>query len=962
MTLPCCSSKELWLDHIHPPFRSLSCSTGNFILQRFVVKRSRDFVISQSLVCRANVRNLPEKNAKYAGRKSSGSLASVRLALQAESDIDKALNSFLGKLSPKEQTVLLKEQRDWRCALRIFRWIKSQKDYVPNVIHYNVVLRFLGRAQQWDELRLCWIEMAKDRVFPTNNTYGMLIDVYGKAGLLHESLLWVKHMKIRGIFPDEVTMNTVLQVLKDAGEFDRAVCFYKDWCMGRVQVENLDFESVDLESVNAPMSLKHFLSTELFKAGGRLPPSKVLSSDEQGLIRKPRMAATYNTLIDLYGKAGRLEDASNSFAEMLKSGVEPDTVTFNTMIHICGSHGNLSESVSLLNKMEEKGFKPDTKTYNIFLSLYNDVGDMESVFKSYRRIKDSGLYPDTVTYRTMLHILCKQKMVEEVDSVLKEMERANKDVDQQSLPLVMEMYINEGLLEKAKLFFDKHCTREGISSKNYAAIMNVYAERGLWSEAEAIFFQKRDSTQRKDLVEYNVMIKAYGKAGLYDKALSIFGSMRSCGTWPDECTYNSLIQMLAGGELSDNAKDLLDKMVEARMRPRCETFSSVIASFVRSGRLSEAAEIHQEMQKIGVEANHVIYGALINGFAEIGKVEEAFRYFRMMEVSGIPANQIVLTSLIKAYSKVGFWKEAQQIYGKMKDLDGGPDIIASNSMISLYSDLGMVHEAESIFNAMKEKGLADGVSFAIMMHLYKNMGMLDEAINVAQEMQESALLTDCTSFNSVLTSYATNGQLRECGELLHQMLSRKLLPDRTSFKIIFTVLKKGGIPTEAVTQLQTAYEDGKPYSRQAIVTLVFSVVGMHAVALESCEAFANAKVSLDSYAYNVAIYTYGASGDIDRALTLYMRMQDEGLEPDIVTYINLVGCYGKAGLVEGVKRVFGQMNCGEIELNESLFHAIIDAYKDAGRHDLAKLVDQELRFSFSEEEVIEPVKLDLEDS
>ncbi|XP_068646992.1 pentatricopeptide repeat-containing protein At1g73710 isoform X2 [Aristolochia californica] len=894
MTLPCCSSKELWLAHIHPSFRS----------EIF----------------------------------------------------------FTGKLSPKEQTVLLKEQRDWRCAIRIFRWIKSQKDYVPNVIHYNVVLRILGRAQQWDELRLCWIEMARDRVFPTNNTYGMLIDVYGKAGLLHESLLWVKHMKIRGIFPDEVTMNTVLQVLKDAGEFDRAYRFYKDWCMGRVQLENLEFESVDLDSVMAPMSLKHFLSTELFKAGERIPPSKILSSDEQGSNRKPRMVATYNTLIDLYGKAGRLEDASDAFAEMLRLGVEPDTVTFNTMIHICGSHGHLSESVSLLNKMEEKGFKPDTKTYNIFLSLYNDAGDIEAVFKSYRKIKESGLYPDTITYRTMVQILCKRKMVEEVDNVLEEIERAHIDVDQQLLPLVMDLYINEGLLEKAKLFFDKHCTREGISSKNYAAIMDVYAERGLWSEAEAIFFQKRDSSQRKDLVEYNVMIKAYGKARLYDKALSVFGSMRSSGTWPDECTYNSLIQMLAGGELPDNAKDLLGKMVEAGMRPRCETFSVIIASFARSGQISDAVEILQEMLRVGVEPNHVIYGALINAFAETGKVDEAFRYFRMMEESGIPANQIVLTSLIKAYNKVGFWKEAQKIYGKMKDLEGGPDIIASNSMINLYSDLGMIQEAESIFNALKQKGLADGISFATMMHLYKSMGMLDEAINIAEEMQESGLLIDSTSFNSVLTSYATNGQLRECGELLHQMLSRKLLPDWTSFKIMFIVLKKGGIPTEAVTQLQTAYEDGNPFARQAIITLVFSVVGLHTEALESCEAFAKAKVAFDSYAYNVAIYTYGASGDVDKALTMYMRMQDEGVAPDIVTYINLVGCYGKAGLVEGVKRVYGQMNYGEIELNESLFHAIIDAYKDAGRHDLAELVDQEMRFSFPEEEATESVNFDVEDS
>ncbi|KAK9284325.1 hypothetical protein L1049_023496 [Liquidambar formosana] len=107
-----------------------------------------------------------------------------------------------------------------------------------------------------------------------------------------------------------------------------------------------------------------------------------------------------------------------------------------------------------------------------------------------------------------------------------------------------------------------------------------------------------------------------------------------------------------------------------------------------------------------------------------------------------------------------------------------------------------------------------------------------------------------------------------------------------------------------------------------------------------------AEVDLDSSAFNVALFAYGASGKIDKALNLFMKMQDEGLEPDLVTYINLVGCYGKAGLVEGVKRIYSLLKYGEIEPNESLFKAVMDAYRSANRHDLAELVNQEMRFAF----------------
>ncbi|XP_058084098.1 pentatricopeptide repeat-containing protein At1g73710 [Magnolia sinica] len=895
----------------------------------------------------ANAVSLPVK-ASGSNRKKryGGSLPLFFRDLEREGDIEITLESWIGKLTPKEQTVILKEQRDWRSALRVFRWMKLQRDYIPNVIHYNVVLRILGRAQKWDELRLCWIEMAKDGVFPTNNTYGMLVDVYGKAGLVKEAILWLKHMKIRGIFPDEVTMNTVVRILKDAGEFDRGERFFKDWCSGRVELGILDFDSVDLDPGLNPISPKHFLLTELFKAGGRAPPTNVPSVDE-GSVRKPRLAATYNTLIDLYGKAGRLKDASDAFAEMLRSGVAPDTFTFNTMINICGSHGHLSEAESLLAKMEERGVPPDTKSFNIFLSLYGDMGNIDRVLTCYKKIKEVGLCPDAVTYRAILHILCERKRVPEVEDIIKEMEKSGLCVDEQSLPVVMKMYVKEGLLDQAMIFLEKHCTGRRISSKTYAAIIDSYAEMGLWAEAEAVFFEKSDLGHKKDVTEHNVMIKAYGKAKLYDKALSLFGSMRSNGIWPDECTYNSLIQMLSGGELIDSARDLLAKMQEAGFKPRCATFSAVIASNVRSGMISEAVDVYEEMMRVGVRPNEVVYGSLINAFAEAGKVEEALHYFHTMEESGLTANQIIYTSLIKAYSKVGLWEKAQELYGKMKNLEGGPDVVASNSMIDLYADLGMVYEAKSIFDRLRENGNADGVSFATMMYLYKSMGRLDEAIDVAQEMQQSGLLTDCASFSNVMASYADNGQLRECGELLHQMITRRILPDFATFKVMFMVLKKGGIPVEAVTQLEKSYEDGKPYARQAIITLMFSVLGLHAWALESCETFTKADTGLDSSSYNVAIYAFGASGDVDKALNMYMRMQDEGLKPDLVTYINLVRCYGKAGLMEGVKRVYSQMNFGEIELNESLFEAVIDACKVVGRHDLAELVSQEMRFSFN---------------
>ncbi|CAM8998620.1 unnamed protein product [Rhodiola kirilowii] len=900
---------------------------------------------------------LPAKSSTFNGKKRSygGILPSVLRDLASQGDVEKTLSSC-ERLSPKELTVILKEQGSCERVVRVFEWMKLQKEYVPNVIHYNVVLRALGKARKWDELRLCWVDMAKNNVLPTNNTYGTLIDVYGRAGLVKEAVLWIKHMRLRGIYPDEVVMSTVVRVLKEAREYDRADRFYRDWCSGEIELEDLDLDSMmDFGNGTGPssslISLKHFLSTELFKTGGGRMTIANPTPATDFTARKPCLTATYNTLIDLYGKADRLKDAADVFSEMIRSGVAMDAITFNTMIHICGRHGHLSEAESLLSKMEDRGISPDTKTYNILMSLYANSGDVDASLRCYRKIRQAGLHPDAVTYRAILHILCERQMVLVAESVIEEMERFGTYIDEHSLPIVVKMYVSQGSLDKAKAIWEKFHLNGSMQSKTRAAVIDVYADRGLWNEAEAVFYWKQESAiVKRDVLEYNVMIKAYGRAQLYDKAFSLFKIMRNHGTWPDDCTYNSLIQMFSGGNLVDRARDLLAEMQEIGSNPKCLTFSALIASYSRLGQLSEAVSVYGEMEMSGVRPNEVVFGSLINGFADAGQAEEALCYFRKMENCGISANKIILTTLIKAYSKLGSLEGAKQIYEKIKSLPGGPDAVATNCMINAYAEFGMISEAESLFENMKEKGLADGVSFATMMHLYKSMGMLDEAIDVAEEMKLSGLLKNSASYNTVMGSYAANGQLSECGELLYEMTSRKISPDNETLKILFNALRKGGLASEAVAQLDSCYHDGKPYGLQAIITSVYAQVGLHKLALESCEALMKSEVGLDSAAYNVALHAYGASGRVDQALNVFMKMQDCGIEPDIATYVHLVGCYGKAGMLEGVKRIYSQMKYGEWEPNESLFNAIMNAYEEADRSDLADLVGQEMKFALDNEQ------------
>lgn len=85
----------------------------------------------------------------------------------------------------------------------------------------------------------------------------------------------------------------------------------------------------------------------------------------------------YNTLIDTYGKAGHLKEASKLFSKMLKDGISPNVVKVNNMIPVCESYGYIDEAYAFTVKMEQLHCFPEIRTYNALITLHaqNEIID-----------------------------------------------------------------------------------------------------------------------------------------------------------------------------------------------------------------------------------------------------------------------------------------------------------------------------------------------------------------------------------------------------------------------------------------------------------------------------------------------------------------------------------------------------------------------------------------------------------
>ncbi|KAL3634527.1 hypothetical protein CASFOL_021581 [Castilleja foliolosa] len=724
-----------------------------------------------------------------------GCVPAMLEAVETVNDLDVALKPWEMTLTNKERSILLKEQLNWERAMEIFQWFKRKGCYEVNVIHYNIMIRILGKSRKWSEVERLWGEMLKRGIKPVNSTYGTLIDVYSKGGLREKAIKWLDLMNDDKLEPDEVTMGIVVQMYKKAGDFKTAEEFFKKWSCSK---HGKDISRGKMGIHSGDFSEKVCLSTY-----------------------------TYNTLIDTYGKAGKFQEASEKFEEMLQKGIIPTTVTFNTMIHMFGNNGQLDKVASLMQKMKKAKCSPDTRTYNILISLHAKHNNIELAARYWTEMKEANLEPDAVSYRTLLYAFSIRHMVDETEKLVSEMDGRKLEIDEFTQSSLTRMYIESGLIDKSWSWFERFHFGGKMTSDCYSANIDAFGERGFILHAEKVF-NCCLKVKKLTVLEFNVMIKAYGLSKKFDQACRLFDSMEKHGIVPDRCSYNSLVQMLASGDNPEKATFYLRKMQEVGLvNNDCSPYCAVISSYAKLGLTDLAVGLYDEMICHGVKPDVIVYGVLINAFAETGSVNEATCYINTMRSMGLPMNAVVCKSLIKLYTKVGYLKEAQEAYKMLRGFEAGIDVYSSNCMIDLYSERSMVSEAEEIFEGLKKNGGANEFTYAMMLCMYKRNGRFEEAFRIARKMRELGLMKDLLSYNLLLGLYASDGRYKEAGATFEEMMESLMVkPDDNTFKSLGIILLKCGLSKGAVEKLELTRKKDEESGLRVWASTLSSVIGM----------------------------------------------------------------------------------------------------------------------------------------
>ncbi|XP_043710589.1 pentatricopeptide repeat-containing protein At4g02750-like [Telopea speciosissima] len=419
-------------------------------------------------------------------------------------------------------------------------------------------------------------------------------------------------------------------------------------------------------------------------------------------------------------------------------------------------------------------------------------------------------------------------------------------------------------------------------------IINKRIRTGLVDDARKLFDQ---NPEYRDIVSWNSMIAGYVKHDRLRYAKELFDRI----PLRDTVTWNTMLLGFQRTHDSENAVQYFVEMGRIGERPNEFTLSTIISTISSRDSKFLIQQIHTRVVCLAFNSSVYVGSALMGGYASLGCPISLRRAFEDISVSNVTS----WNALISGYMGLGFVAEASRAFDLMPERN----VVSWTTLVKGYISNKMLEEARFNFDRMKERNV---VSWTVMISGYEQNGRFVEALEVFLSMWRSGGRPNHFTFSSVISACAG------CSALL------------LGKQVHLSIFKLGLLVD---------------------VILSSSLVDMYA----KCGDITAAACAFESMpeknivSWNSIIGGYARHGLGTTALEEFERMRNNGVQPDYVTFVNVLSACSHGGLVEEGERHFTSMDTNYgIKAGLEHYACMVDLFGRAGQLDKAEKMIQDM--------------------
>ncbi|CAM6002728.1 unnamed protein product, partial [Sphagnum balticum] len=436
-------------------------------------------------------------------------------------------------------------------ALQLFQ--KMQHEGVqPDPATYVGVLNACANVVALEEGRRTHERIIQSRCESDVFVRNSLVDMYAKCGSMEDACRVFNTMPSH----DVVSWNALLGGFAMHGQGKEALVHFERMCEEGVQPNYVTFVGV-LNACASVIALEE----------GRHVHQQIIQSGLESDV------FVGSSLVDMYAKCGRIEDAWKVFHKMPSR----DVVTWNAVVLGHVKCGHEQKALELFQQMQQEGVRPNSVTFVGVLNACASVIALEEGRHVHQQIIQSGLESDVFVGSSLV-----------------------------------DMYAKCGSIEDACRVFNKMPSRDVVT---WTAILGGCAMHGHGREALKHFEQMCDEGVQPDDITFVCVLSACSHAGLVDEGMCLYASMIRDYMIPAKLEhYTCMVDLLSRAGHLQEAENMIMAMP---CKPQAAAWMALLGACRIHGNVGMAERVAKRILEMEPE-NAAVYVLLSNIYAAAG--------------------------------------------------------------------------------------------------------------------------------------------------------------------------------------------------------------------------------------------------------------------------------------------------------------------------------------------------------
>ncbi|GMY35575.1 pentatricopeptide repeat-containing protein At4g30825, chloroplastic isoform X1 [Fagus crenata] len=786
-----------------------------------------------------------EVGLKYRFRRN-GSEREIENLFVDDGELDVNYSAIGSDLSLEHCNAVLKRLE--KCSdsktLEFFEWMRSNGKLEQNVSAYNLVLRVLGRREDWDAAEMMVRELCNKlgceldcRVFNT------VIYACCKLGRVELGAKWFRMMLENGVRPNVATFGMLMGLYQKGWNVEEAEFTF---------FQMRDFEVVCQSAYSAMITIYTRLSLYDKAEGviGLMREDKVDKNlenwlvmlntySQQGKLEEAELALVsmqeagfspniiaYNTLITGYGKISNMDSAQRLFLSIKEVGLEPDETTYRSMIEGWGRAENHKEAEWYYMELKRLGYKPNSSNLFTLINLQARHGDEEGAVRTLDDMLKMECQHSSIL-GTLLQAYERAGRIDKVPLILKGSFYQHVLVNQTSCSILVMAYVKNYLVDDAiKVLGDKFWKDPLFENNLYhllicsckewghlenaikvytqmpkhdgkpnlhisCTMIDIYSVMSLFPEAEQLYLELKSSGIALDMIAFSIVVRMYIKAGSLSKACSVLDMMDKQGDIvPDIYLFRDMLRIYQRCGMLGKLADLYYKILKSGVTWDQEMYNCVINCCARALPVDELSRLFDEMLQLGFSPNTITFNVMLDVYGKSKLFTKAKRLFWMAQKQGL-VDVISYNTIIAAYGQNKDFKNMSSTVRKMQFNGFSVSLEAYNCMLDAYGKDKQMEIFRSVLQRMKESNCtSDHYTYNIMINIYGEQGWIDKVSGVLTELKEQGLGPDLCSYNTLIKAYGIAGMVEDAVHLVKEMRENGIEPDKITYTNLITALRK----------------------------------------------------------------------------------------------------------------------------------------------------------------------------